>query len=82
MTSQRFRAPSLIAMAVGVGTAALLGSRARRAKARSAERPGGDPAHAAGHRHLPPVSQEPAPPEAEQGSYTVVSHHPGHVHKG
>ena len=39
-------------------------------------------AHAPGHRHLPPPPLEEPSTAVESGSYTVVSHHPGHVHKG
>jgi hypothetical protein len=84
------------AAVTGLGAAALLRDARRRATAaqmiirardvvlgpRPVAAAGPDVAHAPGHRHLPPPAADRAPEEAEQGAFTVVSHHPGHVHKG
>jgi hypothetical protein len=80
----------------GLGAAALMRDAKRRAKAaemvvrardavlrpRPAADAGPDVAHAPGHRHLPPPAADRPPEELEQGTFTVVSHQPGHVHKG
>jgi hypothetical protein len=82
--------------ATGLGAAALLREARRRnratqmiVRARDAvlrPRPPAvanpDAAHAPGHRHLPPPDAGRPPEAVEHGTYTVVSHHPGHVHKG